>query len=143
MKDKRIISLKNPNLRKIRNEMRELLILARNTKRGKIRSEMKEISSNEEGDSIPMDELTPSQLKRFRELQRLESKNKDIGRKSICLCYNCGKSDLDMYYNYPYRAWFCVECVNFLKSAHSKMRAKKIRGEYTCDPNDEFGQSFL
>ncbi|MHA1349963.1 MAG: hypothetical protein ACTSPZ_03880 [Promethearchaeota archaeon] len=59
------------------------------------------------------------------------------------MCYNCGKPDQDMYYNHPYRAWFCVECVDFLKKGRATMEAKKARGEYTCDPDDEFGQSFF
>ena len=132
MKDKRIVSIRDPRLRKIRDELREVLFQARRAELRKIRDEMEEIDSNEEGDSIPMDELTPSQLKRFRELQRLESKNREIGKKSIC-----------MYYNHPYRAWFCVDCVKFLRKGYAKMKAKKARGEYTCDPDDEFGQSFF
>lgn len=143
MKDKRIVSIRDPRLRKIRDELREVLFQARRAELRKIRDEMEEIDSNEEGDSIPMDELTPSQLKRFRELQRLESKNREIGKKSICMCYNCGRADQDMYYNHPYRAWFCVDCVKFLRKGYAKMKAKKARGEYTCDPDDEFGQSFF
>lgn len=143
MKDKRIISVKDPKLRKIRNELREVLLQARRAEWREIYDEMKEIDSNEEGDSIPMDELAPSQLRRFRELQQLENENRETGRKSICMCYNCGKADQDMYYNHSYRAWFCIECVKFLQKGYAKMKAKKARGEYTCDPDDEFGKSFF
>jgi len=143
VKDKRIISVKGPKLLKVRNELREVLLQARDAELRKIRSEMEKIDSNEVGDSIPMDELAPSQLKRFRELQQMESVNREIGDKSICMCFNCGRADRDMYYNHPYRAWFCVECMEFLRKGYSKMVAKKVRGEYMCDPDDEFGQSFF
>ena len=143
MKDKRIISVKDPKLQKIRNELREVLFQARTAEWRKIQDEMEEIDSDERGDSIPMDELAPLQLKRFRELQRLQNENREIGNKSICMCYNCGRADQDMYYNRPYRAWFCVECVKFLRKGYAKMKAKKNRGEYMCDPDDEFGQSFF
>jgi len=143
VKDKRIISVKNPKLRKIRDSLRELLFQASSAEWNRIYNEMKEIDANEEGDSIPMDELAPSQLKRFRELQDLKNKNREVARRSICMCYNCGKPNQDMYYNRPYRTWFCVGCVDFLKTAHIKMEVKKARGEYTCDPDDEFGQSFF
>ena len=120
-----------------------MLFQARDAESRKRRDEMGEIDSSEEGDSVPMDELTSSELKRFRELQRLESEGDEIDKKSICMCYNCGRADQDMYYNHPYRAWFCVECVEFLRKGHKKMEAKKARGEYMCDPDGEFGQSFF
>ena len=143
MKDKRIISIKDPKLRKIRNEFREVWLQARDSERSKLGNEMKVIDSDEKGDSIPMNELVPSQLKRFRELQQLRNKINEIGKKSICMCYTCGKPDQDMYYNHPYRAWFCVECATLAKSHHARIKAKKARGEYTCDPDEEFSQSFL
>ena len=143
MKDKKIISVRNPKLQKVRNELRELLLQARDTERGKFSNEMELMRFDKDENRISVDDWTPSQLKRFRELQRLKNEGEEIGRKSICMCYNCGKADQDMYYNHPYRAWFCVGCVDFLKTAHAKMEAKKERGEYTCDPDNEFGQSFL
>ena len=143
MKDKRIISIKNPKLRKIRNEFREVWLQVSDAERSKIRNEMKAIDSDEEGDSIPMNELAPSQLKRFRKLQQLENEIDEIGNKSICMCYTCGKPDQDMYYNHPYRAWFCVECANLAKSHHARVKAKKARGLYKCDSDEEFSQSFL
>ena len=143
MKDKRIVRVKNPKLRKIRNEMRELLLQARDADLNKITHEMELMEFDKDDNRITIDELAPSQLERFRRLQQMKYENREIGRKSICLCYNCGKSDQDMYYNHPYRAWFCVGCVDFLKTAHTKVEAKKVRGEYTCDPDGEFGQSFF
>jgi len=143
VKDKRIISVKNPKLRKIRNEMREVLLQARDAELDKITYEMELMEFDKDDNRITIDDLTPSQLERFRELQHLKNENREIGRKSICMCYNCGKPDQDMFYNYPYRAWFCVECVKFLKKGHAKMKVKKAHGEYTCDPDDDFGQSFF
>ena len=143
MRDKRIIRVENPKFRKIRNEMRELLLQARDADLNIITHEMELMEFDKDDNRITIDELTPSQLERFRELQQMKNENREIGRKSICLCYNCGKSDQGMYYNLSYRAWFCIGCVDFLKTAHAKMEAKKARGEYMCDPDDEFGQSFF
>ena len=142
MKDKRIIRIKDSRLRNIRNGLRMLLIRASSAEERRFHNEMNQIGSNDEGDPIPMGELEPLQLKRFRELQQLENESDDTVRRSICMCRHCGKPDQDMYYNYPYRSWYCVECVDFLRGAYAKMQAKKARGEYTCDPDDEFGQSF-
>ena len=143
MKDKRIISVKDPKLRKIRDGLRMLLVQASSAEWNKIYDEMEGLRFDKDENRISVDDWTPSQLKRFRELQRLKNENRKMGEKSICMCFNCGKSDQDMYYNYPYRAWFCVECVEFLRKGYAKMKAKKARGEYMCDPDSEFGQSFF
>ena len=143
MKDKRIISVKNPKLRKIRDELREVLNCFAEAEWNKIFDERKRFLYDTDGKRRTVDDMKPEEVKQFRELQSLKNKNREIARKSICMCYNCGKPDQDMFYNYPYRAWFCVECVKFLKMGHAKMKAKKAHGEYTCDPDDEFGQSFF
>ena len=143
MKDKRIISIKDPKLRKTRNELRELLLQARDTKRDKIKNEMKQLRFDKDDIRISVDDWTPSQLRRFRYLQQLKNEIDEMGNKSICMCYTCGKPDQDMYYNHLYRAWFCVECANLAKSHHARIKAKKARGLYKCDSDEEFSQSFL
>ena len=105
--------------------MREVLLQARDAELDKITYEMELMEFDKDDNRITIDDLTPSQLERFRELQHLKNENREIGRKSICMCYNCGKPDKDMFYNYPYRPWFCVECVKFLKKGHAKMKVKK------------------
>jgi hypothetical protein len=142
VKDKRIISIKNPKFRKIRDELRKVWLQASNKEWDKIYNEMEDIDSDSEGDSIPMDELVPSQLNRFRELQQLKSLNEEIGRKSICMCYTCGKPDQDMYYNHPYRAWFCVGCASLAKAHHARIEEKKEHGDYMCDDDNGFSQTF-
>lgn len=143
MKDKRIISIKDPKLRKTRNELRELLLQARDTKRDKIKNEMKQLRFDKDNIRISVDDWTPSQLRRFRYLQQLKNEIDEMGNKSICMCYTCGKPDQDMYYNHSYRAWFCVGCANLVKSHRARVEAKKARGLYKCDSDEEFSQSFL
>lgn len=143
MKDKRIVNIKNPKLRKIRNELREVWLQARDAERDRIKNEMELLRFDEDENRISVDDWTPSQIKHFRELQRLKDEVEEIGRKSICMCYTCGKPDQNMYYNHPYRAWFCIDCANLAKSHHTRIKAKKARGVYNCDSDEEFSQSFL
>lgn len=142
MKDKRIISVKTPQMQKIRNGMRMLLIRASQSEGRKIHEELEQMRFDSEENRITVDDMTPTELKLYRELQGLENENREVIRSSICMCHSCGIADRDIYYNYPYRVWYCVDCVDFFKSAHAKMETKKARGDYMCDPDDEFGQSF-
>jgi len=142
VRDKRIVIIKDLGLRKIRNELRMVLIQASNTEWDKIFNKMEEFRYDKDENRISLDDWTPSQLKQFRELQYLKNGNEEICRKSICMCYTCGKPDQDMYYNHPYRAWFCVECANLAKSHQTRIKAKKAHGIYNCDSDEEFSHSF-
>jgi hypothetical protein len=141
MRDKRIISIKNPKLQKIRNEFRESWLTIRYVRWKQNNDEMQRISTLD-GKRVGLDELPPETVKRFRELQQLNAHLNDISKRSICTCYNCGHSDADMYYNKPYATWFCLDCVAAIKKGRAIMQAKKAAGTYFCDEDDEFTATF-
>lgn len=74
--------IKDPRLRKIRKNLRDLIITA-------TRERMREV----------MD----SDWKQYKEL-------KQALNKSICRCYSCRRSDLDMTYSPRFKAWYCFIC---------------------------------
>jgi len=143
VKDKRIISIKDSKLRRIRNEMREVLNCFLEAEWKNAFNNQKRFLYNIDGKRRTIDDMSSEELQHFRMLQQKQNEIRKIGDHSICTCYTCGKPDQDMYYNHPYRAWFCVECANLAKSHHTRIKEKKRHGEYTCDSDDEFSKTFL
>lgn len=146
MKHKRIIAIKDPRLRKIRNEFRNLWSAAESAEWNKLGDEMEELDFDEEGHRIFINERTPENLKYYRSLQDTQSELRRNFRNSICMCRSCGRADLDMYYNRSYRTWFCVECVKGIINGYANIITKKALGTYYCgedDDDNDFEESFL
>ncbi len=104
-KYKRII-INNPNLRNLRNNLRNIIQIAEserltefiNQKR-KINEIIRKIGKISEEDQ--------------NNKQKLESKIQQLERKfneSICICRICQKSDKDMVYATRPKEWFCIDC---------------------------------
>jgi len=106
MKNGRTISIKDPRLQKIRNNIR-LLILNECVKRQMEISDQKhDLTHDKDGN-----------LRIFSEdseiLQNLTDKWWDIERPlraSAVNCAGCGKHDRDVRYHRKSRSWFCVRC---------------------------------
>jgi len=142
MKDKRIIIIQDPKLRKIRDEFRMLWFAARNSLWEKLNNEMEDLRFDENNHRILISERSPENLKYYRLLQEIQSDLRENFKRSICICYSCGRAHLDMYYNKPYDSWFCLECVGKIRAGHAILQVKKKAGTYFCDP-DYFGDTFL
>ncbi len=83
MQDQRLIAIKDPRLRKIRNSLRKIIFLRK----------MEMLEKDYTGSNWPA---------RW-DLER-------PFKASICACGFCGKIDRDMVYDGKSRKWNCVEC---------------------------------
>ena len=76
------IFIKDPQLRKMRKNLRDLIIAAARQKKRSIME---------------------SDWKQYQELNRALN-------KSICRCPVCGSSDIDMTYSPRFKKWYCFIC---------------------------------
>ncbi len=95
MKTEKIIGIKNPQLVKVRNNLRKLIREACNelfTQNFDLRQKFLVGSS------------------RWQELYSQERKLKDQFKRSICICYRCNHNTKDMVYLPSSEMWICTEC---------------------------------
>lgn len=95
MKIERIVSIKNPQLIRIRNNLRKLIREAYNER---IIQDLNLRQKFPVGDS------------RWEELYSQEKKLKDRFKRSICICYKCNYNTKDMVYLPSSEMWICVDC---------------------------------
>lgn len=145
MKDRRIIKIRNPLLRKIRDEFRLLWHAALNSRWNEIFDEMERIDSNENGRLLTVEEMEEyGVLERYRFLQVAKNELSMRIKLSICQCATCGRADRDMYYNKTYNAWWCTDCAGLFKTMHPHMKEKYAsKDPRFYDYDEEFGKSFL
>lgn len=104
MKHGRIISIKNAELRKIRNNFRNLFKAATLVKHNLLREKANEIRKKIEG------ALPSKDLKVIRELNKQQSKLRNLLKSSICTCGMCGADDVDMVWHAGWGEWWCLKC---------------------------------
>ena len=109
MKRKITIRIKDPQLRRIRNNLRLLLIKVALDKKTRLREERRKIWGNRFGDSREPNgndkRLSKTLLKEMREIDTIID-------RSICFCPACQRADQDMIFNPVTKVWFCVQCYN-------------------------------
>lgn len=123
MKHGRIISIKNAELSKIRNNLRQLLKTATLTKIKLFREEANKIRKKIEGD------LPPKDLRVIRELNKQQSKLRILLKYSICECGMCGADDVDMVWHAGWGELWCLKCFQ--------------EEEETINPKDKFNKGFI
>jgi len=115
MKKERAIIIKNPRLRKIRNEYRTILKLWI----GDIWS-----SLNEQQEKLEWDDG------QYTIIQKELSKLYLFEKLSICLCLHCGRRDEDMIFRPDMKQWLCIECNNeFVYYDKLRMELQMSSGE--------------
>lgn len=105
-KEKRLIALKDPRLRKIRTQLRNLL-----------RQAFEDHSSrlDELIEKIRYDESLEYEVKK-RRIQQIYQEGEELKRAflhSVVGCRLCGKTELDLIYNPVLNTWFCEGCYEF------------------------------
>jgi len=114
MNSKRATVVTNPRLRKIRNNLRSLIISACSEEKSKILDEEEKLRENH--DFYDND--------KYRKLSRaLNDRSWAIEgplRASILLCPACFKSDRDMIYNPVRKVWYCTDCYELLKQRNEE-----------------------
>jgi len=110
VKKKRIIKVKNPQLRRFRTAMRELLKAAQVSERRRLRDKSASIKIND----FDLWMIEKKKIERqIEELDRAEFRA-PIG------CRVCGRQDLDLVFNPCNTQWFCEGCYTFNQEAYKK-----------------------
>jgi hypothetical protein len=102
MHDERKIIIHNERLRKIRNNLREIIIQA-------VYSEIHILSTYSSLYGAILD-LTPEEEKEVYYLEGTQHTLRRALNKSICVCPICTQSDKDMVYIELHDTWYCTEC---------------------------------
>ena len=112
MRKKRTITIKDPRLRKVRNELRCLIMLAEAAEEKKILNKKQELY-NIEGF---WDEFHVDYKNLNKQAQNLNSQINSLSyaySSSIVFCPVCHEINKDMTYNPVSKKWFCTECYKF------------------------------
>ena len=112
MKQKRTVSIKDPKLRRIRDQLRILLLEVNKAKTIEILNRTGKLQKAEGF----WDEKSSDYKRLHSKTQELSSQESDLRyafNNSIIFCPVCRKIDKDMTYNPVSRRWFCVECYKF------------------------------
>jgi len=125
---KRTITIKNPQLRKIRDNFRHLWREVAHQFSMKLHDKENEIYYNGYGKF--KSKLTGEEIERVRNISRKLNEIRNLVDKSICKCRRCVRSDQDMTYNPRDGAWYCVECYEEMQ----RWTAKKKTGKSVLFP---------
>jgi len=106
VKKKRFFVLKNPQLRKIRTELRKLLKQAFSERYLGYFEQMDVIQNDSR---LNYDEKESKCNEIYQESQKLNL----AYLHSIIGCRVCGKADVDLIYNPVLNTWYCERCYNF------------------------------
>ena len=107
MKNGRTISVKDPRLQKIRNNIRLLILNECARRKSEITAQKHDLTHDKDG------KIVRNSLEDDEVLQGLTDKWWDIERPlrvSAVKCAGCGKHDRDVTYHRKSRSWFCVRC---------------------------------
>lgn len=114
LKKKKTIIVQNSHLRKIRNNLRNIIISASSVEKSRIHNKEEKLRKK----------------KNFYENETLQKEDKDLNdqywaietplRASILLCPVCFKSDKDMTYNPVRKTWYCTDCYEVLKKGNQE-----------------------
>lgn len=124
MKKKRSIVVNNPQLRKIRDNMRILLMDWASREWNKLKDEELKITYDESGNVRHPNTYSGQEITELRRISKLMSENRSLVETSICKCFRCVATDKNMTYNPVEKAWFCIQCYEEMK----RWTAKKKTG---------------
>jgi len=112
LKKKRTIKIRDPRLRKIRDQLRILLFTTVDIEIHIILDKERKLQETEGF----WDNNHPDYKRLHKEAQKLSSQQNDLHyalRASIVSCPVCQEIDKDMTYNPVSGKWFCIECYKF------------------------------
>jgi len=107
MKNGRTISVKDPRLQKIRNNIRLLILNECAKKQMEISDQEHDLTHDEDGKYVRITPETSEILQNFTD------KWWDIERPlraSVVKCAGCNNNNRDVTYHRKSRSWFCVRC---------------------------------
>ena len=140
MKKKRSIIIKSSSLRKIRNDLRRILVLESNKRRGEVINRRIAIQQDSSGN---LRDLSDEERMKLIKLCTRSNHLSETLTNSICVCEKCHAVDKDMAYNPTVKRWFCVDCFNALKDIYYQEKPL-MQEEEDWDENMEyFFRSFV
>ena len=107
MKKAKTIVIKNPRLRKARDNLRKILILECVAREKEILSRKRELQLDEDGN---VRTLTSGEEEEVIKLSLKLRKYIFSMRNSILFCQLCHSTKKDMSYNPRENQWYCVDC---------------------------------
>jgi ribosomal protein L37AE/L43A len=99
MKRKRTIRLKDPQLIKIRNNLRALIEAAGSARKREINNQKLKLMGG-----------GPRAQKKYQRLSKEYDQLEIALRASICVCPSCFSSKKDMTFNPNTKMWYCTSC---------------------------------
>ena len=133
MKKKKTIIIKDPHLRKIRDNLRVVIDRAVNNEVSRFWNLMMQIDrSTDEGHN------------QYFALMRQRDALGRAERDSTIQCAACNFGiHRDVRFNPFDKAWFCIECYDLIRDQYYETMAKKKRGEFIgTDYNEDYARSF-
>ncbi len=135
MKKKRTISIKDPKLRKIRNNLRLLLSKAASVQWRLHFDEQHKLNTDLNGNFRNMSE---SKKQKAAELTEKMRKIHILRDKSIIQCPVCKRIDRDMTFNPEFKEWYCTQCYKDMGEFYYQEKEARAKGLI----HDEFGEEF-
>jgi hypothetical protein len=115
-----VIRIKDPKLKKIRNNLRNLWLARARDDSRKLQESVRKIKHDENG--VYKKYLTAAEVEVVRRLNREINIISEMKDNSICKCRRCIRTDQDMTYNPHDGAWYCVECYDEMQEWTAKRK---------------------
>lgn len=133
MKKKKTIIIKNPHLRKIRDNLRVVLNLAIHERCNELFDLM-----------VQVDRSTDKGRDQYFALMYKCDDLRSAEKNSTIQCGACNFGiDRDVRFNPFDKAWYCIECYDLIRDQYYKTMAKKKKGEFIgTDYNEDYARSF-
>jgi len=112
VKKKKTIIIKDPRLRRVRNNFRILLIKWKSKQWNQLNDAYTKIQFDK---NHYVRKLSVKERQRVKSLRGQMNRLDWIVNHSICKCTVCSASDKDMTYNPAQERWFCVDCYQQLQ----------------------------
>ncbi|MBA7572305.1 hypothetical protein ES708_14084 [subsurface metagenome] len=133
MKKKKGIIIKDPHLRKIRDNLRVVIDRAVNNEVSRFSYLMRQI-----------DRSTDEGRNQYFALMHRRDDLRRANKSSTIQCAVCNFGiDRDIRFNPFDGAWYCIECYDLIRDQYYITMAKKERGEFIgTDYNEDYARSF-
>ena len=115
MKKKRSIVVNNPQLRRIRDNLRLLFMGAARSQWSRLSAEKEKIIYDKNHKRRHPNDYSNEEKDRLVILARRMTDNTEMVDNSICKCFRCVATDKNMTYNPVEKAWYCFQCYEEMK----------------------------
>lgn len=140
MKKKRTVSIKDPRLRRIRNNLRLLLLELTSAQLKRYFEERHKLHMDLDGNYR---NLSESKKPRASELTKKMREIDILRDRSIIRCPSCRMNDRDMTFNPELKQWYCVQCYREMGEFYYQQKEARAKGLEHDDFNEKFYETFL